>query len=1241
MKKSFLVAASALIALFSTQLSAVSASAVEPVCTINVPQSNDQISGTNLGDVICITGDNNVVNALGGDDTVIDDGTDNTINLGEGFDTYDGTGGDGSTVDGGSGDDNLIGTPGPDELTGGDGDDTLVGGEEDDTLNGGLGADDLSGSAGDDAINGEAGPDDIDGGDGADILNGGDADDTLIGAIGNDTMNGGLGADQLQGDAGADDLYGEAGTDTLSGGEGDDILAGGADIDTISGGTGLNICDYNSGEKLTATCAYDDQAPTLAGLNISPLPVNSSASQTNMDITIHVRDQIGVASAQLVCRLEIGVTSFIAIDATFTESLAKDNFTNNQLLNFLQTGTNSDIVWQASYPLLLGAYPGDYRCSVVLRDKVNHERAEGTDTTVVVERSGSGWDDSAPAVEVFEFSSPTVDLLAPSNTTVLHMQLTDATEIGWGYITCEDARGNRAVELIYNSQTVFNYKNGINTSPLVSTPKTLEYFIPLEMRVGQAPGTYVCWVSVRDNLHHEARLENVASLEVIDSASLADSVAPSLLSSTFSSSSFDVGQSSAKGLLLFRLKDSSKLGWSYLNCEFSRENILHRILGAGVEPYRFYDYDNGWVEGAEYFGTSKDMTFSLPIKIPMGAYPGTYECWIGATDEFANGARYVLATFDVFRTPAGQPSDPSALTYSPTQPTSGALSWSAPTNLGDPALYAYVSEYSTDGTTWKVLPKSGTKATSLDVSGLKADTDYWFRVRGENGGTVGQDTSFMNLNWATIKIHTPAPVIPDAPINLVVSNVTSSGYKLAWTAPVYNGGSAITDFKVEASSDGGKTWKLARAAVSTSLSVTVSGAAPGTTYQVRVSAINGVGASDYLAGSVTTDATAPTAPRNLTSKNIAPKSLTLFWQLPSSNGGLAITDYKVEVSSNGGTTWTVINDGVSTNLAVDISNLLKNRSYKFRVTAINSLGAGNVSDVYTVSTLSTTASNPLDLVLKDIASNSAVLNWSAPSDFGGVSLTDYKVETSRDGMTWAVMTKSVSLTRSLKLTGLAPGTTYQVRISAINSVGASDPLSGSVTTLAVVPTVPRSLKVTGKSLSTATLAWSLPASNGGSAITDYKVEVSSNCSTFTTISRAASKNLGFKVTGLKAGTKYCFRVSAKNSVGFSDASSELTVVTDGNAPNAPTSLAVKASTTSVTLSWKAATVTDGSPVRNYIVEYSKNGGSSWVKVSKPVSTSWSLKVTGLKGKTTYLFRVTAVNDVGNSKASKNLKVVTG
>jgi predicted phage tail protein len=189
------------------------------------------------------------------------------------------------------------------------------------------------------------------------------------------------------------------------------------------------------------------------------------------------------------------------------------------------------------------------------------------------------------------------------------------------------------------------------------------------------------------------------------------------------------------------------------------------------------------------------------------------------------------------------------------------------------------------------------------------------------------------------------------------------------------------------------------------------------------------------------------------------------------------------------------------------------------------------------------------------------------------------------------------------------------------------------------PNAPSSLKASGVKSTTATLTWRAPWA-GGEPISNYIIEVSSNCISYTTIKRTASAKLAFNLTGLKAGTKYCFRVSAVNAIGTSATSTVMSVVTAGNKPAAPTSLSVKAAKTSVALSWKAATVTNGSAVRNYVVEYSKNNGGTWTKVTKPISTSTKLTVTGLKSKTSYLFRVTAANDVGNSAASKSLRVTT-
>jgi titin len=166
--------------------------------------------------------------------------------------------------------------------------------------------------------------------------------------------------------------------------------------------------------------------------------------------------------------------------------------------------------------------------------------------------------------------------------------------------------------------------------------------------------------------------------------------------------------------------------------------------------------------------------------------------------------------------------------------------------------------------------------------------------------------------------------------------------------------------------------------------------------------------------------------------------------------------------------------------------------------------------------------------------------------------------------------------------------------------------------------------------------------DNGATLSDYKIEASSDGgSKWTTINHTAFVGEGFAVTGLKAGTSYKFRVSAINSLGQGELSNVASVTTLGLAPAAPTALkATTKTTTTVTLSWSAAKVTGGSAVREYIVQYSKDKGASWIRVSAASFNSLSIVVKGFKPKTTYLFRVSARNDVGVSSTSNVVVVGT-
>jgi Ca2+-binding RTX toxin-like protein len=77
------------------------------------------------------------------------------------------------TIDGGKGDDMIMGSSGNDTIMGGKGNDTILGGDGNDTIHGGKGQDTILGGAGNDKVYGDKGRDFVDGGEGKDWVQGG------------------------------------------------------------------------------------------------------------------------------------------------------------------------------------------------------------------------------------------------------------------------------------------------------------------------------------------------------------------------------------------------------------------------------------------------------------------------------------------------------------------------------------------------------------------------------------------------------------------------------------------------------------------------------------------------------------------------------------------------------------------------------------------------------------------------------------------------------------------------------------------------------------------------------------------------------------------------------------------------------------------------------------------------------------------------------------------------------------
>jgi uncharacterized delta-60 repeat protein len=95
------------------------------------------------------------------------------------------------------------------------------------TIDGGSGNDFLMGGGGANVIFGGSGCDTLYGAAGDDVLFGGDGDDDLLGGDGNDVLVGGWGDDNLCGGSGRDLIIGGQDNDDLAGGSDEDILIGG------------------------------------------------------------------------------------------------------------------------------------------------------------------------------------------------------------------------------------------------------------------------------------------------------------------------------------------------------------------------------------------------------------------------------------------------------------------------------------------------------------------------------------------------------------------------------------------------------------------------------------------------------------------------------------------------------------------------------------------------------------------------------------------------------------------------------------------------------------------------------------------------------------------------------------------------------------------------------------------------------------------------------------------------------
>lgn len=309
-----------------------------------------------------------------------------------------------------------------------------------------------------------------------------------------------------------------------------------------------------------------------------------------------------------------------------------------------------------------------------------------------------------------------------------------------------------------------------------------------------------------------------------------------------------------------------------------------------------------------------------------------------------------------------------------------------------------------------------------------------------------------------------------APVALAAATTANNGVNvdISWPATTSDRGAAVSAYRIKLKQTDGTMTEIAASCDGTQSGVVTSRAcsvpmatltsspfslAIGSLVVAQVEAQNAEGWADpspaNTAGALaeTLPTAGPTATRG---SDTTATQIEVAWTALSTspdNGGSAITSYQLYWDSASGglpATWTLAATVAAGGaLTATASSLTTGQTYQFGVRAINVHGTGPLGPTLAVLAAGEPAA-PTGLTASSATSTTITLSWTAPTDTGGVALTDYQVywnEGNGGGTStiYVALALTGGTTTTYTATGLSASSSYGFSVAAVNAAGTGPP----------------------------------------------------------------------------------------------------------------------------------------------------------------------------------------------------------